>query len=466
MQATVSDTDGLLTKTPPEGALVFEAEHTCEMNYGWEVHPDKQCSGGAYLHCKEGIANGPGQIREHVGNFYQVRGTQDLTALRYHFHLPVEGKYYIYGRMFTTDTHCSNHICVAVDQGGPSIGGMGNTTPFRFLWCKMEDSPKFLKQGDHFLHAFIHEDGVRIDQFIVSPTPITGDAIYKSNYTPGKGTAFETNAGDTVLLGFDLKNSVITPSMPPDCKLVLRHLRSRVGQAHMRVTLQGVKGAKEGQDLILSQGVLDRGKLPDLCFLPLDFSSLNWETLPRREYLLRAELSNETGLLASTQTVLRRPYSYEVFGPGKFLDIYQPGPLDKGGEPKANDTRTWLPFSDKSWQELGVLDFGLHISNNSQHPVQYQTLYAKTKITVSKAGVYLFKLQSDDQMILWLDEKEIFQQQAITPVTRTANLLKVNLSEGEHRLRMRVNQHQGRWQATLIIRSETDDITPHVIGVP
>jgi hypothetical protein len=458
-----SESGGPEAQEPPPGALVFEAEHFSELNYGWEARPDKLCAGGAYLHCKEGIANGPGQTQARVGDFYQARGTRELTALRYHFHIPADGKYHIYGRMFTTDTHCSNHVCIAVDKGGPQIGGMGNTTPFRFMWCPMEGSPLFLTQGDHFLHAFIHEDGVRIDQFVISPAPLSGDAVYKSNYVPGQGAAFESGPGAPSLLTFDLKNSVITPSMPPDCRLALRRLRLREGKARVRVKLLG---ADDGRDLVVAQGVTDLAKLPDLSFLPLDFGGLDWEKLPRREYLLRAELFNDAGPLAEAQTVLRRPYAYETFGPGKFLELHQGGPLDKDGQPVAGDTRKWTPFADKNWQELGVLDFGLQASNNSLHPVQGRTIYARTRIKVAKAGVYLFKLQSDDQMILWLDEKEIFRQPEVKPVTRNAAWEKVELSAGEHRLRMRVNQYYGRWQATLIIRGETDDITPDVVGAP
>ena len=50
-------------EAPPRGALVFEAEHYTQLNYGWEVRPDTECGGGAYAYSQEGIGNGPGQMR-------------------------------------------------------------------------------------------------------------------------------------------------------------------------------------------------------------------------------------------------------------------------------------------------------------------------------------------------------------------------------------------------------------------
>ncbi|MFH1709076.1 MAG: hypothetical protein ABIF71_14320 [Planctomycetota bacterium] len=147
----------------PAGAYVFEAEHFTDTNYGWEVMPDAEAAGGAYLHCKEGVANGPGQTVHGVFNFHDVRSGKEVTCLRYHFHLPEAGRFYVYGRFWTTDSHCSNHLCIAIDKGGPAVGGMDNRTPFQWMWSPVEGSPMQLEAGDHYLHVFIHEDGMRVD---------------------------------------------------------------------------------------------------------------------------------------------------------------------------------------------------------------------------------------------------------------------------------------------------------------
>ena len=116
---------------------------------------------------------------------------------------------------------------------------------------------------------------------------------------------------------------------------------------------------------------------------------------------------------------------------------------------------------------FGVLDFGLHTSGNSLHAPQQKTIYARTRIDVPPGGNWLFLLQSDDQMELWIDGKLAceFDEESFRPVTRSARRVKIPMLAGEHRLRMRVNQRDGRWQAALRICTKDDDIG-NVVGLP
>ena len=148
------------------------------------------------------------------------------------------------------------------------------------------------------------------------------------------------------------------------------------------------------------------------------------------------------------------------------------GPLD-GDAPAtaAAGTDAWKPIADSSWDLFGVMDFGLHTSGNSLHAPENATIYAQTRILVPAAGTYLLKLQSDDQMILWLDGKDVARNNSEAPVTRSVVRRPLRLEAGEHRLRMRVNQRQfssygdGRWQASLRIRTADDQLSD-VTGLP
>ncbi|HYF49714.1 MAG TPA: PA14 domain-containing protein [Planctomycetota bacterium] len=454
--------------SPPAGAYVFESELFTQTNYGWEVRADPEAAGGAYLHCKEGIANGPAQTRIMVGDFHQRRSNSDVTMLRYHIRVPKTGNYYVYGRMWTTDTHCSNYVCAAFDKGGPYIGGMGNTSPFRWAWSAVRNGdstgPIALTQGDHFLHLFIHEDGVRVDQFILSPVEVTGATRYKANFIPGDGTAWRNEAGPSVHIHFDYPTMVLSPEWKTQANVVLRRLRNAPEGKPAKFKAVLKNAGANGKDLALCDGELDLAALPEVAFLPIPFDALDVKQLPRREYLLKAELSLPDGRVVACETPLMRPFAYEMFGPGKFLHNDSPGPLDGDGEPKASDTRKWEPFADKSWQMFGVLDFGMHTSGNSLHPMQHASIYARTTVNVPKAGTYLFKMQADDQLILWVDGKEVYRHNETHPVTRTACRVKLHLDAGTHRIRFRVNQLEGRWQAALRIRTEDDDLS-EVVGV-
>lgn len=445
----------------PAASLVFEAEHYSDTNYGWEVHPDDTCSGGAYLHCKEGIANGPGQKDVRVGNFYDVNATTEHTYLRYHFHLPEEGNYYLYGRMWTTDTHCSNALHVAVDTGDSYIGTMGNRDPFRWLWSKVDGTPRHFTKGDHFLHIFIHEDGIRLDQLIITPKPIPGGEALRSAFATGEGTAWQAKSTQAVDLSFDLSSMVLSSDPKTECRIVFRRLRKTEGIAKIRAILHE---AANGEDATIAEHDLNLSLLPELCSLPLDFSRFDLGKLPRREYLLSAELTLEDKTIAKASVPLMRPYDWEVLGPGRYLSNDTPGPLDADAEITEKIKGNWVPFKDSSYNPFGVLDFGLQVSGNSKHPPKFKTIYARTKISVTESAIYLFKIQSDDQMLLWLDGKLIFRDDFIRPVTRTAFRLPVKIEKGEHTLRMRVNEQDGPWQATLRIRTKKDGVSS-VVGL-
>ena len=452
---------------PPEGALVFEAEHFTDTNYGWEIREDPECSGGAYVHCKEGMGNCDGQAEYGVGDFYNIHSTTDLTYLRYHFHLPERGRYYVYGRMWTTGTRCSNFLRVAVDRGGPGVGGMGNKAPFRWHLSSMYGGPVRLAAGDHFLHVFMHEDGVRLDQFLITPVGIPkwrrGGQAYRTNVKPGTDTAFIAGEGPSVQLSFDLKSMVITPQTPPECRVVFRRLRRAEGGATLRVELQN--GALDGGDLRLLDAEVDLTELPEVASIPIDFGRVALARLPRREYLLIAELVAGEKKLASTHQPLMRPFSWEVSPRSDFLENEEPGTLDGGRSGGGTDKTSWEPLAITSWDHFGVIDFGLHTNGNSLHAPQFTTVYARTRIRVPREDDYLLKVQADDQMLLWLDGKEIYRHDHKRPVTRASYREKVHLTAGDHRLRIRVNQEEGRWQASVRIRT-SDDALSDVVGLP
>ncbi|MCZ7645098.1 MAG: PA14 domain-containing protein [Planctomycetota bacterium] len=432
---------------PPEGAYVFEAEHFSETNYGWEAHPDPEASAGAYLHCKEGIANGPGQTRHDVGNFYYLHATKDFTFLRYRIHLPAAGRFYVYGRMWTTDSKCSNAICAEFDRGGPYVGGMSNRTPFRWVWTPIDNEFRNLAAGDHFLHLFIHEDGVRFDQFLLSPKPLEDQGqLFKANLATGEGTAWRAEAGPPLQLSLDLKSMVLAPDVPPACRLVLRRLRPGTGAARLRAALEAA--GPGGADVVLAERGVDLAALPELAFVPLDFRALDLPGLARREYVLRARLERDGEVLAETAAPLMRPFAWEAFGPGNYLPNDAAGPLDADGSPKPGDARRWTPFLETSFEHFGVMDFGQHTTGNPRNPPLDKTIYLRTRVRVPRAGEYLFKVQADDQMLLWLDGTQIFRHDDQRPVTRAASRFALKLEAGEHRLRMRVNQTEGRWQAS------------------
>jgi hypothetical protein len=198
--------------------------------------------------------------------------------------------------------------------------------------------------------------------------------------------------------------------------------------------------------------------LPEVAFAPLSFADLDMESLPRREYLMEAELVAGDKVIASARVPLVRPCAWEVCGPLDYIDNWYRGPLDGDAEGQPANKYIWVPFDYKSWDPFAVMDFGLHTSGNSNYPPEWKTIYARTRIHVPTTGTYLFKVASDDQMTLWIDGKKTFQINDKLPVTRSARTFTQKLEAGDHRIRMRVNQTDARWQASLRIRTHDDDV--------
>jgi len=457
---------------PPEGAYVLEAEHYSDMNYGWEVHPDQSAAGGAYIHCKEGMANGPGQIHYGIHDFYNIRESDELTYLKYHFRLPKAGRYYIWGRFWTTGSHCSNCIAAGANEGGPRLdrhgydqdgyhgGVMSNRTPFRWVWTRTTEGPERLKAGDNYLHIFMHEDGVRLDQIALSPGWMRGGQPYAANLVPNEGTRFRDRAESPVDMLFDYKSMVIAGDAPPVASVALRRIAPCEGEGLLRVVLEA--GGKDGADIELGKTKIALEELPELTFVPIDFSALDLGALPRREFLLRATLTRGDERIAGCHVPLMHPFEWEVAGPGRYYHNDTPAPLDGDREKEGVE---WTPLATSKFDHFGVLDFGLQYGGNSLHAPQLKTAYARTRISVPETGEYLLKIQSDDQMLLWIDGKLVYRHDRNAPVTRSVKRLKLRLEKGERRARMRVNQRRftsygdGRWQASLRFRTLDDDLS-------
>lgn len=470
---------GPVLPAPPEGVLIFQGEHYSDMTYGWEVHPDPESSGGAYIHSKEGIANGPAQIREKVYDFYNIRETAVYTSLTYHLRIPRAGHYYLSARMWTTGSHCSNAVRVGVDSVNPPAAPrprhghdytgppMRNSTPFRWVWTQAGKDAIALTAGDHYIHIFSHEDGIRLDQLALSPTPMTGETAYQANLWPNHQTAFAAEATSPLHLTFDLKSLILEPTCPTSGHLVLRQRRPASGTLMIDIYLDDAPTGRDDHRLQHDEVSLEQ--LPEVSFLPLALSGLDLAALPRREYLLRAEARLDGQLIASCHIPLLRPFAWEVSPVYDFLKVHQRGPLDPqtGDAPEA----AWATFSCDNMDHFGVLDFGLHTTGNSLHADEWKTIYARTRILVPAESDYQFKLQSDDQMRLWIDGREVMRNEQTGPVTRSVARPVLPLAAGPHELLMRINQagesrwQDGRWQASLRIRTP-DDTLSDVIGLP
>lgn len=461
---------------PPANALVFEAELLSEMNWAWEIHPEPAAGGGAVILCKEATTTGASQSHYQTFNFLDPEEKLEQSMLKYHIRVPRAGRYTLFGRLRATCSHCSNNINVGLDCGGLTPGlekdyegdFLGSGVPFRWVWSSAGSYR--LTEGDHYIHVFPHEDGLDIDQFMLCPDASYGTyqetRPYKPTCLPNQGTAFERQPGPPVHLSFDLKSRVFTADMPLEARLAVRRLRPGTNTATLVVALR--QAGRDGSDLILNEQVINLTDRPELELFQVATNGIDCATLPRREYLLTAELRREGQILATGRVALMHPFVWEVSRMWPFYENRQAGPLDPGNTSTNGD---WHPFADTSWLPVGALDFGLQTTSNSLHALEWQTIYVRTEIDVPQTASYLFKLQSDDQMRLWLDGRELCHIDNNRPLTRNILRHTALIEAGRHALLLRINQtgHTEKlrgsyWQASVRIRTHDDHLSG-IIGV-
>jgi hypothetical protein len=101
-----------------------------------------------------------------------------------------------------------------------------------------------------------------------------------------------------------------------------------------------------------------------------------------------------------------------------------------------------------SWQKApaladGILDLGiLYKSNNSIG-------YAVTFIESTEDQSARLRINSDDGVEVWLDQKKIHSNDILRPITTPPDLVDINLSRGKHTLLVKISNLSGGWQSRI-----------------
>ena len=131
-------------------------------------------SGGSYLEIPEKAGNPP-----------------DLEAgmARFEIAVPADGDYTLWARVYW-EGECSNSFTVRIDDGAPFLFGE-NATYRAWHWVKYPVSrlaaPLRLKRGKHILLFQNREDGVRLDQVILSAEKRFVPVAIETPTTTGRG---------------------------------------------------------------------------------------------------------------------------------------------------------------------------------------------------------------------------------------------------------------------------------------
>jgi len=355
--------------------------------------------------------------------------------------------------MMTSGTHCSNKVTVFLDGKQIQDFGSNGVVPFNWVW----DKPQRIRldAGEHVLRIYPWEDGLSFDQILISPAPVRGNSVLRSN-------APDLPHGErTLFVVHDLNTCLLDPRELPEINIWIRRTAALTGRARLTTALE-----LPGETMTLISREFSLSDLSPLVPIPIDLSRVPIDTLPRRECLLRTVLRVNGTVTCNTTTVLLKPLQWDVLGMLPFMEPGAPFPADgwavEGSYTIGEATCTWQAFRNEWYDHFGVMDFGLMFAGNFLHAPEQRTVYARTCFRLAKNGEYLLKVLADDQMTLWIDGEVVARKERIWPVTRGSQRVKVRLSGGSHRMQFRLNQKSGPWQAAVFIRSSDDQLVDMV----
>lgn len=447
--------------------VVLDPENMQGMTYGWQIGESAEASGGAYLHIKEGmgdfesedkIADFPAKARS--GDFYNLGHDQRRIKAEMFFQTPKAGTYFIYARTMAQRSSCSNMTYLKVNNYREVQVGHNGSQPFTWRWHRIG---RFrLKKGINEIALMAHQDGVRVDQLLLSPKR-------RINLEPEQtfSGGFENKRRNppnlpSVNFSFSSDTLNITKKLDPQVYIYVHKNIPGTVEARMEVQLDLPRGRVRNESHKIK---LDKELTRFPCKINLP------RPLDRKEYLLKATLFIAGKKIEERTLVLFHCYDWQILGPLPYMSSVSAGPVEKDAIPKQEykingKTYKWRQYDEKYTEQFGMLDFGMMFSGRTYYALNDVCLYAYTEVDVSEPGTYLLKLQADDNIVVWVNGEKVAMITEKGPPIRTAKEVKVALKQGKNRILFRLNQKTAQWQAGVRIRTEKYGIAKGVQGKP
>ena len=442
--------------------IVFEAEDFTSLTYGWEIRRNATASGGCYVIMKEGVGDFESEHkiaadpRVRSGDFYNVSGDRRRIEARLPFELERPGIYHVYARTMAARSKCSNVAYLRVDDSQYTAGHNGSVP---FVWLQHLVASVYLRRGAHAISLMAHQDGVKIDQVVLSrqrrltPRGVGPPVAGKAPRIPASVPALNLSVSTSTI-------ALVDDAMP-EVDLYIHNNRAAGSEATVSCRLATSAGDVWNESKALRIRAAD--EMARLRIRP-GFP----ENLQRREYLLACTLSSGGEEIETRTVAFVRGFDWSVLGPFRYMHAFDRGPVEDA-QPKAiyeigGRSLSWRRFDPRHTDHFGMLDFGLMFTGRTFHATPMATLYAYTEFE-APPGTYLLKAQGDDDVVVWLNGKRAIAITEKGPPIRTARERPLTLRGGRYRLLIRLNQIADQWMAGLRIRAAGDRIAD-VVGVP
>ncbi len=457
--------------------IVVEAERFQSLTYGWQIEESASASGNGYIHIKEGVGDiidyigapyTEFDIQNRSGDFYNISGSNDRIEAQCFFEAPADGDYFPAARTLAQRSKCSNVIRLQVDEN-PEFGvGDNGTAPFVWLWQAPNGkwtSPEsvFLRKGVHRLKFHTYQDGVKVDQVVLSRRKLdwAGVGVVTGGYPQNN---LRTDGVTPLVLSVSIDTLTITESNNPTVFVYVRKACREEMQAKLQVSLDQPGGRARVREYPMTLPAdTPLVKFPCDVVLP--------HPLDKKEYLLRCRLVAGDTISQERTVVLYHGYDWSVLGPLPFMNADATGEVENASSlaPRycfTNQMFSWQRYSDQFSDQFGVMDFGLMFSGCTYDAATNVALYAYTEIEAARSGDYLLKAQGDDHLVVWVNGTKVASiMRPHATAIRSASHVRVPLQAGRNRVLFRLNQFDSQWQAGIRFRT-ADDTVADILGVP
>lgn len=450
----------------PKADIVIEPENFQFMTYGWQIGESDDASGGAYIHMKEGVGDFESEDlieadpSVRAGDFYNVTGDRRRMEARCYFDAPRPGMYHVAVRTMAHLHQCSNITFVRFNKGQRLKVGDNGTKPFVWLWHRV--GRVHLKKGLNYASFMAHQDDVKVDQMIVSESPL--------KMLPGFSGTFK-GARPAPTLQAEIHQ--LNMSLTADTLAIKQDRIPRVSiYIHKNVPAEiNARLMLSVEDSRLRSRTMNEvrlGESKELVRFPWKFELP--VPLEKREYLLRCALLVGSKVVEERNVVLSRSYDWFVLGPLPYMEVDAKGSVETDSRIR-NEYRfdgrpfRWQTYSEKHTDPFCLMDFKKMFSEKHQWPPKHAALYAYTEVDAAESGSYLLKAQGDDNLIVWVNGKKAVAMKDKGPPIRTAREVEITLSKGRNLILLRLNQKEAQWQAGIRIRAAGDGVA-NVKGIP
>ncbi len=450
---------GMLAAQAAAAELIcFEAELANRIEPVMEIWEDAEASGGRAVVIRQGASGG------------QARPDANGKAV-FRVPVPKAGRYRAWLRARWLD-ECSNSVEL-VPPGGVRFT-ITDTVFNRWHWVR---SASFrLQEGHHTLELRNREDGIAVDQIILTPKnmrapsgpvaptlvpSLAGEDDADIDELEASVTAFCPNMPAKVSRRYDVRHQVMASGELPDFMPATCALPGQTPGLHVWLRnnldrdIDGEVALQSCEGLTVAPALRQPFRVRANGLTKVPFLAVVSEGLPVAEHRLSFAIRSG-GVVRRERVLLVRPLEWRIIGPfdnPSGAGLTRPHPpehgidLDATYPGKTGNVRWRFHPLPQTYSAFAFVDLQRLFGQTD-----WAAAYALSEIELDRDGEVMLTVMGDDMVRVWIDGREAATAGAALPATLNRRMQRVRLSKGRHRVLAKSCQGRNYWEFSVSFR--------------